>query len=65
MMRPATRTVTRADSSASAVCPLYPARILRHGMREVVLARIRRMAERFDLFQFLAPDFVDVFVECQ
>ena len=38
---------------------------LRNGVGEVVLARIGLLAESFDLFQFLAPQFVDFLVECQ
>src|SRR5882724_2054017 len=36
---------------------------LRNGVAEVVLARICRLPESFNLLQLLAPDFVDVFVE--
>ncbi len=38
---------------------------LRDGMREIVLARIGRLPESLDLLQLLAPDSIDVFVECQ
>ena len=34
-----------------------------NGVAEVVLARICRLPESFNLLQLLAPDFVDVFVE--
>ncbi len=38
---------------------------LRNGVTEIVLARIRRLTESFDLFQLLAPQFVNFLVESQ
>ncbi len=38
---------------------------LRHGVAVVVLPRISRMPESLNLFQLLAPDFINIFVECQ
>src|ERR1017187_9478782 len=38
---------------------------LRHGMAVVELPRISRMPESLNLLQLLAPDFINVFVECQ
>src|SRR5208282_409842 len=38
---------------------------LRHGMAEVKLPRISRMPESLNLLQLLAPDFINIFVECQ
>src|SRR5258707_235206 len=38
---------------------------LRHGVAEVVLPRISRMPESLNLLQLLAPDFINIFVECQ
>jgi len=34
-------------------------------MREIVLAAVRGLSQGFDLFQFLAAQFVNVFVESQ
>jgi hypothetical protein len=34
-------------------------------VRELVLAAVCGLAKRLDLFQLLAPKFVDVVVECQ
>jgi hypothetical protein len=36
-----------------------------NGVRELVLGPVRGLAQRLDLFQFLTPQFVNVFVECQ
>ena len=38
---------------------------LRHGVAEVIFARISRMPEGLNFLEFLAPDFIDIFVECQ
>ena len=38
---------------------------LRHGVAEVKLSRISRMPESLNLLQLLAPDFINIFVECQ
>src|SRR5271169_1586532 len=38
---------------------------LRDGVRELVLAPVRSLTKRLDLFQLLAPQLVNVFVECQ
>src|ERR1035441_8227675 len=38
---------------------------LRHAMAVVELPRISRMPESLNLLQLLAPDFINVFVECQ
>jgi hypothetical protein len=38
---------------------------LRNGVREVVLVPVCGLAKRLDLFQLLAPQFVNIFVECQ
>ena len=38
---------------------------LRNGVRELVLAAVRELAKRLDLFHLLAPQFVNIFVECQ
>ncbi len=38
---------------------------LRHGVAVVELSRISRMPESLNLLQLLAPDFINVFVECQ
>ena len=38
---------------------------LRHGVAVVELRRISRMPESFNLLQLLAPDFINIFVECQ
>ena len=34
-------------------------------MREFKLASVSDLSQRLDLFQFLAPQFVNIFVECQ
>jgi hypothetical protein len=34
-------------------------------MGELVLAAVRGLSQRFDLFQLLASQFVNIFVECQ
>ena len=38
---------------------------LRNGMGKVKLARIGLLAQSFNLFQLLPPQFVDFLVECQ
>src|SRR5205823_14954678 len=38
---------------------------LRHRVREIVLCRIRSLAECLNLFELVEPQLIDVFVECQ
>ena len=65
MIRPATRTCTRAASSCSPVLSRIFGENLRQGVREIVLRRIRLLAESLNLLEFLQPHFVDIVVECQ
>ena len=65
MMRPATRTLIPRIFQLLGSLVRVVRQNLRNGVREFVLAAVRGLAQRLDLFQLLAPQFVNVFVECQ
>ena len=65
MMRPATRTLTARILQLLRSLVRILRQDLRNGVREFVLAAVRGLAQRLDLFQLLPPQFVNIFVECQ
>ncbi len=65
MIRPATAHVHPRRLQFLGTFSRVALQDLRNGVGVLVFAAVRGLPQSFNLFQFFAPQFLDIFVECQ